>query len=90
MLSYLGFWSFPLLLVYGFWQPLAWEVFLLAFALKSLVDFYLMRQAAAFFHNLPLLRSMFLLEWVYIPYVLWIGLAGNLVSRYEWKGRSVK
>ncbi|MEL7530564.1 MAG: glycosyltransferase [Bacteroidota bacterium] len=90
LLSYLGFWSFPLLLLYGFWQPLSWGIFLLAFVSKSLIDFYLMRQAAAFFHNLPLLRSLFLLECLYIPYVLWIGLAGNLVSRYEWKGRSVK
>ncbi|MEM6344971.1 MAG: glycosyltransferase, partial [Bacteroidota bacterium] len=38
LLSYLGFWSFPLLLVYGFWQPLSWVIFLLAFGLKSLID----------------------------------------------------
>lgn len=90
LLSYLGFWSFPLLLLYGFWQPLAWGIYLLIFCLKTAIDYYLMRQAAAFFSKLPLLRSLFLLELLYTPYVLWIGLAGNMISRYEWKGRSVR
>ncbi|MEL6593392.1 MAG: glycosyltransferase family 2 protein [Bacteroidota bacterium] len=90
LLSYLGFWSFPLCLLYGFWQWWGPLVALGLLLLKSIIDLVLMRKAAAFFHKLPLLRWLGLLELVYIPYVLWIGIAGNLVSRYEWKGRSVR
>jgi cellulose synthase/poly-beta-1,6-N-acetylglucosamine synthase-like glycosyltransferase len=89
-LSYLAFLSLPLSALLGLLDPrfavLAAELFLL----KVLADCLLMYQAARFFHNLRLLRQILLLQLVYIPYVLWIGIAGNLVKEYAWKGRRVR
>ncbi|GAB4402416.1 MAG: glycosyltransferase [Bacteroidia bacterium] len=89
LVSYLAFWGFPVLLVLGLYDSsyllLLGELFLL----KVAVDFVLMYQAARFFHTFRLLNDFLPLQLAYIPYVLWIGLAGNLTRRYTWKGRSV-
>lgn len=90
LIAYLAFWSFPLLAIFTFWN---WEFALLAvelMVLKILTDFLLMYQAAKFFHNLPTLKYVLPLQLVYIPYVIWVGLAGNLVRTYKWKGRIVR
>jgi cellulose synthase/poly-beta-1,6-N-acetylglucosamine synthase-like glycosyltransferase len=89
LISYLGFLSFPVSLLWGIWQVEAWYLFFGLFTAKVLVDSVLMYRSAKFFHKLPQLRTLFWLEIVYIPYVLWIGLAGNLVQTYSWKGRRV-
>ncbi|MEO0470068.1 MAG: glycosyltransferase [Bacteroidota bacterium] len=90
LISYAGFVSFPLslvLILLGEIHPL-WPLVLLLF--KSVADLPLMYLAAGFFHKLPLLRYFPLLQLVYIPYVLWIGIAGNLVKKYQWKDRMVQ
>jgi cellulose synthase/poly-beta-1,6-N-acetylglucosamine synthase-like glycosyltransferase len=88
-ISYLAFLGLPTLGVMGFWEPeaavLAWQLLML----KLIVDLLLMYQAGSFFCNLPLLRWLPLLEILYIPYVLWVGLAGNLIKHYRWKDRIV-
>jgi cellulose synthase/poly-beta-1,6-N-acetylglucosamine synthase-like glycosyltransferase len=89
LLSYLGFWAFPLVWGLSWGDPHWLPVLLVAFGLKLAVDAWLMYQAGRFFHKLHLWPWVLLLEIVYIPYVLWIGLAGNLVRQYEWKGRKV-
>jgi len=90
MISYLGFLSFPILLIFAYWQPLYGWLALELFALKLIADFYLMLRTAGFFHKLPLLYYLLPLQLVYIPYVLWIGIAGNFVKSYKWKGRWVQ
>ncbi|MEM7374885.1 MAG: glycosyltransferase [Bacteroidota bacterium] len=88
--SYLAFLSIPLLTVFACWN---WQFAVLAgelLILKILTDYLLMYQAAKFFHNLRMLRYVLPLQLVYIPYVLWVGLAGNLVKTYSWKGRTVR
>lgn len=89
LLSYLGFLSFPVLLVAGGWDPAYWWLGLELFLLKCLGDLFMMYYAARFFHNLPLLRYFLLLELAYIPYVIWVGVAGNMVKTYNWKDRWV-
>ncbi|WNJ20151.1 glycosyltransferase [Pontibacter sp. G13] len=90
MLSYLGFWSFPIGFLLGFWWPQAW-VWTAGIALvKGLADYALMYQSAKFFHKLHLLRHFALLQLVYVPYVIWIGIAGNFSKSYYWKGRKVQ
>jgi len=89
LLSYLGFWTFPILLVLGFGDMNYWLWGLALIAWKISADFYLMHRAARFFSNFQLLKDFFLLELVYIPYVLWIGIAGNFVKSYNWKERWV-
>jgi cellulose synthase/poly-beta-1,6-N-acetylglucosamine synthase-like glycosyltransferase len=88
-ISYLAFLGLPTLAVLGFWQPSAAGLALQLFALKAIADLLLMYQAGRFFRNLPLLKWLPLLEVVYIPYVLWVGLVGNLVKHYRWKDRIV-
>ena len=89
-ISWLGFLSFPLLLLTGWWNPLYWWLLLAAFVIKLAADTFLLYQTAVFFHNLHLIGWVFLLQLVYIPYVLWIGIAGNLVKNYNWKARTVR
>lgn len=90
MISWLGFASFPVLLILSFadWTWL-WALTGI-FILKLLADYFLLYQAAKFFHKLQMLPYVIPLQFVYIPYVLWIGVAGNLVRTYTWKGRKVK
>ena len=88
-ISYLAFLFFPILLIASFWQPFYLKVLLWAFLGKLLVDLVLMYQAARFFHNLQVLRWFIPLQFLYIPYVLWIGMAGILAKSYSWKGRNV-
>ena len=90
MISWLGFLTFPLLMIFGLVDARYWLAILFLFGLKILADYLLMYQAAKFFHKLHLLPWVLLLQLVYIPYVLWIGIAGNLVKNYNWKGRSVQ
>ena len=88
-LSYLAFWAFPVLLGLALWDGTYWLLLLEVILLKVAADLLLMYQAAKFFHTFPLLKRLPLLELLYTPYVLWVGLAGNLVRRYTWKGRTV-
>ena len=89
LVSYLGFWAFPLLWGLSWGDPVWLPVLMVALGMKLGIDAWLMYQAGRFFHKLQLWPWVLLLEIVYIPYVLWIGLAGNLVRQYEWKGRKV-
>lgn len=88
-ISYVGFLFFPLLLIASFVDPSYLWICLWAFLIKLLIDIIIMYQAARFFHNLRLLYWFLPLQILYIPYVLWIGIAGTFVKRYSWKGRKV-
>lgn len=88
--SYLGFWAFPLWIIATTWYPYAWVGILSSLLAKCIVDYLLMRPMTEFFRDQRLLRYFPLLQVLYIPYVLWIGLVGNFVRRYQWKDRSVR
>jgi biofilm PGA synthesis N-glycosyltransferase PgaC len=105
MLSYIGFLTFPLLLLstaYCLLLPIVIgtqcsisftlysSLFLLSFLLKLLVDYLFLRQMTRFFNKPKLLRYLLPLQFLYIPYVLWVGVAGNLVRTYQWKDRTVR
>lgn len=90
VLSYLAFVGLPVLLLGGFVNPMFSLVAIELFVLKLVADFYLMYRSLQFFHKLPLLTQVIPLQFVYIPYVIWIGLAGNFVKKYNWKGRWVR
>jgi cellulose synthase/poly-beta-1,6-N-acetylglucosamine synthase-like glycosyltransferase len=89
LISYLAFLGFPVLLGLALWDPTYWRLLGELILLKVAADALLMYQAAKFFHTFPLLKRLPLLELLYTPYVLWVGLAGNLVKQYSWKGRTV-
>jgi cellulose synthase/poly-beta-1,6-N-acetylglucosamine synthase-like glycosyltransferase len=88
--SYLAFWAFPVLAAFSLADARYGVLLAELLLLKAAADLPLMYRSAAFFHKLPLLRMLPLLEVVYIPYVIWVGLAGNLARSYDWKGRMVQ
>ena len=90
LISWLAFLSFPLLLITAYWDPVFGWILFSAFLLKLAADIFLLYQAAVFFHNLHLMGWIVPLQIIYIPYVLWIGIAGNLVKTYNWKARIVR
>ncbi|MFK7969704.1 MAG: glycosyltransferase [Bacteroidia bacterium] len=84
LISYMAFWAFPA------WALMArWDFLWGGIALKIAVDFLLMLHAARFFRTFRLLWLLPVLEPLYLIYVLWVGIAGNLVKTYTWKDRSV-
>ena len=88
--AYLAFLGIPVLAVFAGFDPSFLSVLAAGLLLKLVADFSILYQAAGFFHNLRLLHYFLPLQPLYLLYVLWIGIAGNLVSTYTWKGRSVK
>lgn len=89
-ISYLGFLSFPILGILGFLSPACWIILSVLFVLKFSADLVLMFRAATFFRRKDLLIYLPGLQLLYVPYVLWIGIAGNLVRQYRWKDRMVQ
>lgn len=67
------------------YAALAVQAFLLLWGANTLVAY----RAGVFFHTLHLLQYSLLLQLVHLPYVLWIGIRGNFVHTYQWKGRTV-
>lgn len=62
----------------------------LFFLIKTLSDYYLLREAARFFKRPDLLRGFLYSEVFHLLYMAAIGLGGLLKKRYEWKGRRVR
>ena len=56
---------------------------------KVLIDFVFLQLASSSFSRTSLMKNFILTELIYIVYVSFIGIFGNL-GNYEWKGRSSK
>lgn len=89
ILFYLAFCTFPLLLFISFFDLRALIAFGGNFLIKLLADTSLLIKGIRFFDKKELIFKLPLLQPVYILYVLWIGIAGNRVNTYNWKGRKV-
>ena len=59
-------------------------------AVKSLADYWLLLEATAFFNRPDLLKSFPKSQLYHILYIIIVGIAANLTSSYEWKGRKVR
>jgi len=66
------------------------KIFFLLFGIKCLIDFLLLFLAASFFKKKVFTPYFLLEEFLYIVYVVFIGLLGLLQSKYEWKDRKTK
>jgi len=88
-----GAWIFHLLLLFnwvaGFFAPVYFIIFLVAFALKLISEFLFLNKVCAFFNQKKSLSVLIPAGFAYIFYVLFIGIYGNFGS-YSWKGRNVK
>lgn len=88
LMSWFGFVAFLYWGIMGFFAPVAWEYGAGLFLAKVVVDRWLMASGTVFLQRRRWLKWLIFLEIVYIPYVIWIGIRGNLSSHYSWKGRN--
>ncbi|MEK7258139.1 MAG: glycosyl transferase, partial [Bacteroidota bacterium] len=72
------------------WGWLAAWVFAGSFLVKTILDFFFLGNMARFFSRMDLMRSYFPSQFLHIAYIVVVGILGNLVKRYEWKGRRVR
>lgn len=72
-----------------FWHRQAYMLVALLL-LKMSAENILLRKATAFTGQPYLLKRLLPAQLPHILYVLWVGAAGNLVRRYQWKGRQVQ
>lgn len=87
LMAWLGFLTFPWWLMISMTNLRLLTVPIGLFLVKLLADRWLMKSGALFLQKPDWLRWLLLLEVTYIPYVIWIGIRGNLSTDYVWKGR---
>ena len=63
---------------------------LIMVGVKSMADFFLLREATRFFGRQDLRFSIGLSQVLHILYISFIGVASNLKQKYIWKGRIVR
>ncbi|MHB1921507.1 MAG: glycosyltransferase [Chitinophagaceae bacterium] len=79
---------FLILLIWGFFHTLAWEIAAILLLYKTLVELTLLIPVARFFKKTSLLWQFFPGQFFHIPYILMAGWLGKMGS-YQWKGRRV-
>lgn len=87
-------WIFSLSMVFDLlllpFHPSFFFLFLSKFMAKGIADFFFLGMMARFFGRTELMRSFIPALFLHWWYIVYVGTIGNLVNRYEWKGRSVK
>jgi cellulose synthase/poly-beta-1,6-N-acetylglucosamine synthase-like glycosyltransferase len=76
-------------LLIPFW-PFAWKIALGQILVKIVADYLLLGTMTTFFNRKDLMRVFLPSQLLHIAYIVGIGTLGNLVKRYEWKGRKVR
>jgi cellulose synthase/poly-beta-1,6-N-acetylglucosamine synthase-like glycosyltransferase len=88
-----GAYVFHLLLLFtmvaGFFDPWYFMVFAMGLSAKIMAEFILLWNVTAFFNRKKDLNFLIPSAFLYIFYVLFIGIYGNF-GTYNWKGRTVK
>lgn len=87
LMSWLGFLAFPWWFFLSLINSSLLVVPIGLFLVKLLADRWLMKSGALFLQKTDWLRWLLLLGIMYIPYVIWIGIRGNLSTSYVWKDR---
>ncbi|MFK7774653.1 MAG: glycosyltransferase [Saprospiraceae bacterium] len=72
-----------------FFTKIGW-VFLAQILIKTIVDFFYLKHMATFFQRKDLMKTFFPAQVFHIIYIFVIGLLGNVIKEYNWKGRKVK
>ena len=57
---------------------------------KTLADYFFLGKMSTYFHKNELMKSFIPAQFLHILYIVVVGIAGNFVKRYEWKGREVR
>ncbi|HHM21977.1 MAG TPA: glycosyltransferase, partial [Bacteroidetes bacterium] len=68
-----------------------WGVLFLAlFSIKSISDYFFLREMATWFGRPGLMSAFWPSQWLHLLYITLIGWMGNIVKKYKWKGRNVR
>ena len=89
LISYFAFLGIGIYFFLGILNPLYRNYFFSLILVKFSADLILMYIAGVFFEEKRLLWFLPVLECLYVPYALWVGVAGNFVRSYTWKHRKV-
>lgn len=65
-------------------------LFVVLLGVKTLADFFYLRMMAKFFRRTELMKSYLPSQILHILYIVTVGIMGNLVRQYHWKGRRVR
>lgn len=60
------------------------------FLIKNIVDYFYLRMSCRFFEREDLMKTFWSASIYHLIYIILIGALGNLVKKYEWKGRAVQ
>ena len=74
-------------------QGFGWQmagIFIMQFVIKIICDYYLLGTACHYFNKKDLMRSFLLAQILHTYYIIVIGILGNVIKKYEWKGRRVQ
>ncbi len=89
MISYLASLFFPVAFIYSFFNPDLLPLPLIGLLCKIFAEGTILFVGNRFLNNGFLLKYLVFEQFFHILYVVWIGVAANLVKKYEWKGRKV-
>jgi len=65
------------------------KVFLSQLTIKMIIDFIFLGKMARFFNRKDLMKTYLPSQLLHISYIVVVGILGNLIKKYEWKGRQV-
>ena len=57
---------------------------------KTIADYFFLKKMSTYFKKEELMKSFIPAQYLHILYIVVVGIAGNFVKRYEWKGRKVR
>lgn len=72
------------------WQSELFYLFCVQLIAKALIDFVFLKKMATFFDRRDLMRFFASAFFLHTAYIIVVGILGNLVKKYEWKGREVR
>jgi hypothetical protein len=72
------------------WGEKAFLLLLGLLTVKTVADYFFLEMMARFFGKNELMKSYLPSQFLHIIYIVVVGVLGNLVKRYEWKGRRVR
>ena len=78
-----------LLLVPFFGSVMCW-ILLSQLVIKAVMDFVFLKRMSAFFDRQDLMSTFVSSFFYHIVYIVVVGLLGNVIKEYRWKGRKVK
>lgn len=70
-------------------QTAIW-LFVFSFFIKMVMDYFFLKNMAHFFGRLDLMKTFFSSSVLHLLYIVVVGILGNFIKKYEWKGRSVQ